>query len=285
MDIKIMYNESSKILARVLKSKFKQEGFNIVDSHADCVCIIGGDGTFLRALRKLNYDSIPVYIGINSGNLGYLQDVHIDKVGDMINYLKSKEEIKANKVELADITYVYSNNKQKDCAVNEIQISGKHYHKIKFELSDCNGFKEEVVSSGIVFATPFGSTAYNKSLGGPVICEGIDALCATLFAPIAYLVYIPLSFFIPSSSGLATVSMPVFAPLTAKLGFSPEVMVMIFSAGNGLVNLFTPTSGAIMGGLSIAKVEWTTWIKWAWKCILCIAIANIVILTVAMLIL
>ena len=102
----------------------------------------------------------------------------------MINYLKSKEEIKANKVELADITYVYSNNKQKDCAVNEIQISGKHYHKIKFELSDCNGFKEEVVSSGIVFATPFGSTAYNKSLGGPVICEGIDALCATLFAPI-----------------------------------------------------------------------------------------------------
>ena len=184
MDIKIMYNESSKILARVLKSKFKQEGFNIVDSHADCVCIIGGDGTFLRALRKLNYDSIPVYIGINSGNLGYLQDVHIDKVDDMINYLKSKEEIRANKVELADITYVYSNNKQKDCAVNEIQISGKHYHKIKFELSDCNGFKEEVVSSGIVFATPFGSTAYNKSLGGPVICEGIDALCATLFAPI-----------------------------------------------------------------------------------------------------
>ena len=113
----------------------------------------------------------------------------------------------------------------------------------------------------------------------------LQGVSATLFAPIAYLVYIPLSFFIPSSSGLATVSMPVFAPLTAKLGFSPEVMVMIFSAGNGLVNLFTPTSGAIMGGLSIAKVEWTTWIKWAWKCILCIAIANIVILTVAMLIL
>ena len=99
MDIKIMYNESSKILARVLKSKFKQEGFNIVDSHADCVCIIGGDGTFLRALRKLNYDSIPVYIGINSGNLGYLQDVHIDKVGDMINYL-NLEEIFIQKEEL-----------------------------------------------------------------------------------------------------------------------------------------------------------------------------------------
>ena len=113
----------------------------------------------------------------------------------------------------------------------------------------------------------------------------LEGVSATLFAPIAYLVYIPLSFFIPSSSGLATVSMPVFAPLTAKLGFSPEVMVMIFSAGNGLVNLFTPTSGAIMGGLALAKVEWTTWVKWAWKCILIIAILNIVILTAAMLIL
>lgn len=113
----------------------------------------------------------------------------------------------------------------------------------------------------------------------------LQGVSATLFAPIAYLVYIPLSFFIPSSSGLATVSMPVFAPLAAKLGFSPEAMVMIFSAGNGLVNLFTPTSGAIMGGLALAKVEWTTWVKWAWKCIVVIAILNIVILTAAMLIL
>lgn len=113
----------------------------------------------------------------------------------------------------------------------------------------------------------------------------LSGVSATLFAPIAYLVYIPLSFFIPSSSGLATVSMPVFAPLAESLGFSPEVMIMIFSAGNGLVNLFTPTSGAIMGGLALAKVEWTTWVKWAWKCIVVIAIANIVILTAAMMIL
>ena len=57
---------------------------------------------------------------------------------------------------------------------------------------------------------------------------------------------------------MATVSMPIMGPLAVKLGFSPEVMVMIFSAAIGVVNLFTPTSGAIMGGLALAKIEWTT---------------------------
>lgn len=113
----------------------------------------------------------------------------------------------------------------------------------------------------------------------------LEGVSATVFAPLAYILYIPLSFFIPSSSGLATVSMPIFAPLTARLGYAPEVMIMIFCAGNGLVNLFTPTCGAIMGGLTIAKVEWSTWMKFSWKCILTIAIANIVILTAAMMIL
>jgi len=56
-------------------------------------------------------------------------------------------------------------------------------------------------------------------------------------------------------------------------------------AANGLVNLFTPTCGAIMGGLALAKVEYTTWLKWSWKVILVIAIFNILILTTAMMVL
>ena len=53
---------------------------------------------------------------------------------------------------------------------------------------------------------------------------------------------------------------------------------MTFVSANGLVNLITPTCGAIMGGLALAKVEYTTWFKWAFKVIVCIAIANILIL-------
>ena len=56
---------------------------------------------------------------------------------------------------------------------------------------------------------------------------------------------------------------------------------MIFSAAIGVVNLFTPTSGAIMGGLALAKVEWTTWLKFALKLIVVLTIVCAVILTIA----
>ena len=60
---------------------------------------------------------------------------------------------------------------------------------------------------------------------------------------------------------------------------------MTMVAANGLVNLITPTCGAIMGGLALAKVEYTTWVKWAGKVVLTIAIANIIILTFLMVVL
>lgn len=113
----------------------------------------------------------------------------------------------------------------------------------------------------------------------------LSGMSAGIFAPLAYLLYIPLSFLVPSSSGLATLSMPIMGPLAQELGFSVETMVMIFVSANGLVNLFTPTCGAIMGGLAIAKIEYSTWLKFATKIIVTIAIANMIILTAAMLLL
>ena len=60
---------------------------------------------------------------------------------------------------------------------------------------------------------------------------------------------------------------------------------MTLVSANGLVNLITPTCGAIMGGLALAKVEYSTWFKWALKVIITIAIVNIFVLTVFSLIL
>lgn len=111
--------------------------------------------------------------------------------------------------------------------------------------------------------------------------NALAGLSGVIFAPMSFLVYFGLSFLIPSTSGMATVSMPIMGPLAAELGFAPEVMVMIFSAAIGVVNLFTPTSGAIMGGLALAKVEWTTWLKFALKLIVVLTIVCAVILTIA----
>ncbi|WP_165170548.1 YfcC family protein [Adlercreutzia sp. ZJ242] len=113
--------------------------------------------------------------------------------------------------------------------------------------------------------------------------NALAGVSAIIFAPLSFLLYIVLSFLIPSSSGMATVSMPIMGPLAGELGFSVETMIMVFSAGNGLVNLFTPTSGAIMGGLALAKIEYGTWLKFGGKLFVVLGVACAIILTVAML--
>ena len=115
--------------------------------------------------------------------------------------------------------------------------------------------------------------------------NALSGVSGILFAPLAWILYFGLSFLIPSTSGMATVSMPIMGPLAAQLGFSPEVMVMIFSSAIGVVNLFTPTSGAIMGGLALARIEWTTWLKFALKIVVVLSVVSAVICTVAIMVL
>lgn len=115
--------------------------------------------------------------------------------------------------------------------------------------------------------------------------KGLSNVPKGVFAPLNYILHTGLSVLVPSSSGLATLSTPIMGPLASSVGYSVEVTIMEMVAANGLVNLFTPTCGAIMGGLELAKVEYTTWLKWAGKVVLCIALVNIIILTIAMIIL
>ena len=63
-----------------------------------------------------------------------------------------------------------------------------------------------------------------------------------------------MSFLIPSSSGLATVAMPIMAPLASFADVPAQFVVTAYQSANGLVNLVTPTSAVVMGGLAIARV-------------------------------
>ena len=113
----------------------------------------------------------------------------------------------------------------------------------------------------------------------------LKGMSPIIFTIVALLIYMVLSFFIPSTSGLAGLSMPIFGPLAVSLGFPPEVIISIFSAGSGIVNLVTPTSGVIMGTLAIAKVDYATWVKFVTKVIITIFIASAIILSIAMMLL
>ncbi len=112
-----------------------------------------------------------------------------------------------------------------------------------------------------------------------------SGMSAGLFGGLDYLLHIGLSFLVPSSSGLAGISSPIVSPIVAGMGWSVETSIMIFVAANGLVNLITPTCGAIMGGLALARVQYATWVKWSWKVVVMIGVASGIILTVAMMIL
>ncbi|WP_455539036.1 YfcC family protein [Terrisporobacter sp.] len=113
----------------------------------------------------------------------------------------------------------------------------------------------------------------------------LNGMAGLLFANMTYIIYIALSFLIPSTSGLASVSIPIFAPLAKALGIPPEIVVSAFSAGSGIVNLVTPTSGVVMGGLAIAKVEYSTWVRFVTKLLAIVFVATIVVLSIVAIIL
>ena len=106
-----------------------------------------------------------------------------------------------------------------------------------------------------------------------------------LFAVGSFVIYIGLSFLIPSSSGLAAASMPTFGALAHSIGLSPEVMITIFCAASGLVNLVTPTSAVVMGGTALSKIEYPTWLKFALKLVAVLTVVCLIIVSVAMIVL
>ncbi len=107
---------------------------------------------------------------------------------------------------------------------------------------------------------------------------GLASLPEMAFVPLNYLLHVVLSVLVPSSSGLATLSTPIIAPVASTLGYSTNVAAMTIVAANGLVNLITPTCGAIMAGLALAKVDYSTWFKWGIRVVGCIAVVNIIVL-------
>lgn len=84
------------------------------------------------------------------------------------------------------------------------------------------------------------------------------------FAVVMYLLFLPLSFLIPSSSGLATVAMPIMAPLADFAGADRSLVVTAYQSASGLLNLVTPTSAVVMGGLAIARVPYGSYLRWVW---------------------
>ena len=93
--------------------------------------------------------------------------------------------------------------------------------------------------------------------------EGIvTGLSTVVFINVMFVLEVVLSFLVPSSSGLAVLTMPIMAPLADFANVGRELVVTAYQSASGLVNLVTPTSAVVMGGLAIAKVPYVRWLKW-----------------------
>lgn len=164
------YDESIKV-AEIVKQKFLEKGFIISEDDFDLGIAIGGDGSFLGMIRNANFDRSVHYLGINTGTLGFLPDVDPDKIDSMVDNIQ-KEKYEIDKVGIQETRVHTPKTSDYFYSLNEIVIE-RHEENYKspffanVKVNDTN--LETFAGTGILIATPTGSTARNLSCGGCAI--------------------------------------------------------------------------------------------------------------------
>ncbi len=92
-------------------------------------------------------------------------------------------------------------------------------------------------------------------------------------------VNVVLSFLVPSSSGLAVLTMPILAPLSDFAGVSRDVTVTAYQSASGWVNLFNPTFAVVMGALALGKVSYDRWLRFVFPLLVILALIIVGVLS------
>jgi NAD+ kinase len=144
---------------------------------ADFIVSVGGDGTILRTIHKMN-DPVPI-LGINMGTLGFLVDV---EPKDAVRTLE--QLIQGFKVDERSRLKVLLNGKSLPPAINEVAlITASPAKMIEFEIIVDSSPMEDFRADGVIIATSTGSTAYAMSAGGPIVDPRVDAIVMVPMAP------------------------------------------------------------------------------------------------------
>ncbi len=153
-----------------------------IQPETELIVCIGGDGAFLEGLHKFDFPDIP-FIGINTGHLGFFQEISPRESADLIfNY-------KTGKYTIQNLTTVKVNVELENgesfhhTALNEVVIRGEHPHPVHLNISIGDSFVERFSGDGILVSTPAGSTAYNYSLGGCIVDPRLKLMQVTPIAP------------------------------------------------------------------------------------------------------
>ncbi|MDO5714194.1 MAG: NAD(+)/NADH kinase [Tissierellia bacterium] len=191
--------ESRKVTGKLIKL-LKQNGFTpTTDFREDgelTICI-GGDGAFIKAVNRTGFSPIPI-IGINTGHLGFYQEIRPVNLNDFIkkylegNYFTEKLHLVGAEVFTKSRNFILH-------AINEIVLKSQHSKVIHLNVFVERNHLEKFSGDGILVSTPSGSTGYNFSSGGSIVYPTMEAIQITPLAPITSSAYrsLPNSMVIP----------------------------------------------------------------------------------------
>lgn len=131
----------------------------------ECIIVLGGDGTLMRAAREWHSWNIP-FFGINMGTLGYLTEAEVANVEESLSALMSGPVYTEERMMLRGVL----NGKTEDIALNDIVVTRFGApHLIRMNIYVNGEFLNTYHADGVIVSTPTGSTAYNLSAGGPIL--------------------------------------------------------------------------------------------------------------------
>lgn len=181
-------NDKSRTIYDIVYKALIDNKFEITEDNFDLAIAIGGDGSFLRMVKKCNFNSEVLYVGINSGTLGFAQEVSAEEIDDFIKDLKNNN-YKIDDIGIEEVRVVTGNDKYEFYSLNEIVIREKNLNVAMLDISIDDVFLEKFVGDGILISTSFGTTAYNLSFGGSIIFNTFHSLQITPIAPLHNKVY------------------------------------------------------------------------------------------------
>lgn len=185
-NIKLFVNNNEQSLRNsfVIRDKFSKAGFKVTDNDEYNLGIaVGGDGSFLRMIKQNNFDSKIYYVGINSGHLGFMQEVTMDDLDKFIMELKYNK-YKIEEVGIQHTTIDMNDKKIYFNSLNEIIIRDVMYKCVDLNIKINDDLLEVFKGDGIMIATTCGSTAHNLGYGGSIVFSTLPTLQITPMAPI-----------------------------------------------------------------------------------------------------
>ena len=181
----ILSNCGVKVLIDNNLSGLKEIGLkpssdNLIVKKSDLLISIGGDGTMLHCARKYGSKKIPI-LGINLGNLGFLNDIAPKDLTESLLKVLEGEFIEDSRFYLE--TLVLNKNK-KFIALNEVVIhSGEIAKLIEYDLFINSVYVYTQKADGLIVSSPTGSTAYSLSAGGPIVHPKVDSIIISPMLP------------------------------------------------------------------------------------------------------